>query len=212
MDDRAVPDHVYPDPLPYPHPEDGGGVTDPPANPWPAEEDIFFDWDALYGNQNIDPGFPQGDRTSWSTFDSLNFSESLTPLLPDAPVFNEPDTSNQQQNLAQSQIGNAPIVLPGFNNVAEWLDGAYRPAAPCDHCRRHRLQCLILRRTSDNPNPIPSCSSCVGLFRPCSFGKGEKRQASRFETLSPVLGHLHGLIEEETDGVSLTNPLYYILE
>ncbi|KAL4865018.1 hypothetical protein BDV12DRAFT_156793 [Aspergillus spectabilis] len=208
MDNRAVPDHVYTEPLQYPCAEDGGGVNAPPENPWPVEEDIFFDWDALYGQQNIDLGFPQGDHTSWSTVNSLNFSEPPTPLLSDAAVTNGPNISNKQQTLAPSQTETAPIVLPGFNNVAEWLDGAYRPPAPCDYCRRHRLQCLILRRTSDNPNPIPSCSSCVGLFRPCSFGKGEKRQASRFETLSPVLGHLHGLIEEEGDGVSLTTPLY----
>ncbi|KAL2845055.1 hypothetical protein BJY01DRAFT_235064 [Aspergillus pseudoustus] len=100
---------------------------------------------------------------------------------------------------SQSQVGNAPILVSNFNNVAEWLDGAYRPPKPCDHCRRYRLQCLILRRTGDNPNPVPSCSSCVGLFRPCSFGRGEKRQASRFETLSPVMGHLHGLPEEEAE-------------
>ncbi|KAL5339959.1 hypothetical protein BJX70DRAFT_136599 [Aspergillus crustosus] len=210
MDNRAVPDQVYPDPLQNLQFEHGGGV-DPPAfeGTWPAEtgreEDIFFDWDALYGQQNIDLGFPQGDRTSWSTFDSLNFGESSTPLFLDAQVFDSPNVTSQQTQPEQqhllNEVGNVPGVPANFNNVAEWLDGAYRPLAPCDHCRRHRLQCLILRRTSDNPNPIPSCSSCVGLFRPCSFGRGEKRQPSGFETLSPVLGHLHGLIEEEGHGV-----------
>lgn len=90
-----------------------------------------------------------------------------------------------------------------LSNVSQWLDGAYRPPVPCTHCRRHRLQCLIIRTTPANPNPITSCSSCVALFRECSLSKGEKRQPSRFETFSPVLGHLHGLPEQMEDCVSI---------
>ncbi|KAL4925668.1 uncharacterized protein BDV17DRAFT_271518 [Aspergillus undulatus] len=141
--------------------------------------------------------------------------EALAPLPLEPPTFNinesslapwhdtqpQPQPQAQPEGQPQTQTGTTPIILPGFNNVAQWLDGAYRPTKPCDNCRRHRLQCLILRRTADNPNPVPSCSSCVGLFRPCSFGRGEKRQASGFETLSPVLGHLHGVIEEGDEGV-----------
>jgi hypothetical protein len=167
-----------------------------------VDEDMFFDWDALYGNQAINTGYAQ-DRISWSTFDSLTSTEpSPTPFLGGEQVSSEsPIFSQHDAVFPQNQIGNAPILPSNFNNVAEWLDGAYRPPKPCDHCRRHRLQCLILRRTPDNPNPVPSCSSCVGLFRPCSFGRGEKRQASRFETLAPVMGHLHGLPEEAEGSV-----------
>ncbi|KAJ6003378.1 hypothetical protein N7451_005925 [Penicillium sp. IBT 35674x] len=85
-------------------------------------------------------------------------------------------------------------------NVPQWLDGAYRPPVPCSYCRRHRLQCLILRTTSANPNPVSACSSCVALFRECSLAKGEKRLPSGFETFAPVLGHLHGLPEHTEDG------------
>ncbi|KAJ5772604.1 hypothetical protein N7520_003133 [Penicillium odoratum] len=86
-----------------------------------------------------------------------------------------------------------------LSNVPQWLDGAYRPSVPCRYCRRHRLQCLILRTTSANPNPVSSCSSCVALFRECSLAKGEKRLPSGFETFAPVLGHLHGLPEHTED-------------
>jgi hypothetical protein len=83
-----------------------------------------------------------------------------------------------------------------FTNVSQWLDGAYRPPESCAHCRKHRLQCLVIRTAPANPNPKTSCSSCVALFRECSLAKGEKRQPSVFETFSPVLGHLHGVPEE----------------
>ncbi|RAL10684.1 uncharacterized protein BO97DRAFT_348953 [Aspergillus homomorphus CBS 101889] len=91
----------------------------------------------------------------------------------------------------------------GFVSVSQWLDGAYRPPVPCSYCQRHRLQCLILRTTSANPNPVTSCSSCVALYRECSLAQGEKRQAAGFETISPVFGHLHGVTEmtEERDEI-----------
>ncbi|KAL2823309.1 hypothetical protein BDW59DRAFT_163469 [Aspergillus cavernicola] len=194
MEDQPLSGHPYINPLQGLDLDDDRGVNAAPASSWPVEEDIFFDWDALYGPQGTNIGIPQGDRISWSTFDSLDFNELFpTPLLGGEPALDEPHIPFPSQSTNS-------ILPSGFNNVAEWLDGAYHPAMPCDHCRRHRLQCLILRRTTDNPNPVPACSSCVGLFRPCSFGRGEKRQASRFETLSPVLGHLHGVIEEESEG------------
>jgi hypothetical protein len=180
------------------------GVDPSLANSCPVgvDEDMFFDWDALYGNQAINTGYAQ-DRISWSTFDSLVSTEPSPTPFPGGEQFptQPPIFSQHDAAFSQNQMGNAPILPSNFNNVAEWLDGAYRPPKPCDHCRRHRLQCLILRRTPDNPNPVPSCSSCVGLFRPCSFGRGEKRQASRFETLAPVMGHLHGLPEEAEGSV-----------
>lgn len=201
MDDWVVPNDTDAGFLQYPHTEDQRGVDAPPTGSWPVEEDMFFDWDALYGIRDQDTSNSQVDRTPWSTLDFLHTTEpSLTPLSGGERVFNEPEI-NEPDILGRTQPGNAPVVSERFNDVAEWLDGAYRPPNPCDNCRRHRFQCLILRRTADNPNPVPSCSSCVGLFRPCSFSRpGEKRQPCGFETLSPVLGHLHGVIEEGDEG------------
>ncbi|KAL4935093.1 hypothetical protein BDV06DRAFT_217675 [Aspergillus oleicola] len=216
MDGRALPNNIFAGSLQDTDLHNGRGVDAPDGSyswPPPVQDDMFFDWGALYGTQDTDFGVTQGDRSSseWSGLDFLSFDATPPPPLsgelgvappmnihePTFSTSNEVDLAQNQTRLQpQTQTQTGPIVLPGFNNVAQWLDGAYRPSKPCDNCRRHRLQCLILRRTADNPNPVPSCSSCVGLFRPCSFGRGEKRQASGFETLSPVMGHLHGVIEE----------------
>ncbi|KAJ5848076.1 hypothetical protein N7455_012033 [Penicillium solitum] len=97
--------------------------------------------------------------------------------------------------LAAEYVGPS-LPQPSLTNVSQWLDGAYRPPVSCSYCRKHRLQCLILRTTPANPNPKNACSSCVALFRECSLAKGEKRLPSVFETFSPVLGHLHGVPED----------------
>lgn len=77
------------------------------------------------------------------------------------------------------------------------LQGGWRPPAPCNHCRRLRLQCFMLQTTNANPNPITACSSCVALYRHCSLAGPAKRQASTFETPNPVIGQLHGVYEDE---------------
>ncbi|KAL1954404.1 hypothetical protein VTO42DRAFT_1219 [Malbranchea cinnamomea] len=92
------------------------------------------------------------------------------------------------------------LMRSGFMSVSQWLDGAYCPPAPCSYCRKHRLQCLIIRTTPANPNPVTSCSSCVALYRECSLAQGEKRQPSEFETMSLALGNLHGVTEKGEDG------------
>ncbi|KAJ5597880.1 hypothetical protein N7537_007964 [Penicillium hordei] len=97
--------------------------------------------------------------------------------------------------LATEYVGPS-LPQSSLTNVSQWLDGAYRPPVSCSYCRKHRLQCLILRTTPANPNPKNACSSCVALFRECSLAKGEKRLPSGFETISPVLGHLHGVPED----------------
>jgi hypothetical protein len=91
------------------------------------------------------------------------------------------------------------IINPAndFGNVPEWLSGSYRPPAACTYCRHRRLQCLVIRTSEVNPNPVLSCTSCVALFRECSLSGGEKRRPSGFETVTPVYGQLHGVTEEE---------------
>jgi hypothetical protein len=77
-------------------------------------------------------------------------------------------------------------------------NGGWRPPEPCNHCKRLRLQCFILQTTDANPNPVNSCSSCVALFRNCSLAERSKRSHSQFETARPVIGHLHGVNEEDS--------------
>lgn len=150
---------------------------------------------------------PQAD---WNTLDDFFFCSSDSTGLQwsrfmeeaqDYPIHQTTEHLIQPEPENSENLGD---FCPAQNlaNVPQWLDGAYRPPIPCSHCRRHRLQCLILRTTSANPNPVTSCSSCVALFRECSLAKGEKRLPSRFETFSPVLGHLHGLPEDAEYGIA----------
>lgn len=132
----------------------------------------------------------------WMSSESHHF-QSDEQVTQDPQVQASSDLNEFSSQLGTESSGIFP-PQPNLNNVSQWLDGAYRPPAPCTHCRRHRLQCLIIRTTSANPNPKTSCSSCVALFRECSLAKGEKRHPSGFETLVPVLGHLHGVPEDET--------------
>lgn len=82
-----------------------------------------------------------------------------------------------------------------YDHVLDPRTNAYRPPVPCEYCRKHRLQCLIIRTTKVNPNPIAACSSCVALFRSCSLADKAKRHPSNFETNYPVVGGLHGITE-----------------
>lgn len=166
------------------------------------EECPFFDWDLFTHDTNSPTNLLE---PQW---DSLESNDTLDPNT----IFSPPnqDTRFTTQDLNSEFIPPANLTTTvnlrqpghGFSDVSQWLDGAYSPPHPCSYCRRHRLQCLILRTTSANPNPITSCSSCAALFRECSLALGEKRQASRFETQVPVLGHLHGVTEEGDDGLA----------
>lgn len=166
------------------------------------ETQVSGDW--LAGDPTVDPN-ALGDfyfcssepvQLAWPQWLGL---ESQTPSPYQEQhhsALASPETESRP--LPDIEIGDSANTTPLSNlaNVSQWLDGAYRPPVLCTHCRKHRLQCLIIRTTSANPNPVTSCSSCVALFRECSLSKGEKRLPSRFETFSPVLGHLHGLPEQ----------------
>lgn len=89
---------------------------------------------------------------------------------------------------------------PPADDFLRFIEGAHRPPVACSYCRYNRLQCLIIKTTHANPNPVTSCSSCVALFRECSLAIGEKRRPSEFETHDPIVGHLHG-VEERYEGL-----------
>ncbi|KAL4893735.1 hypothetical protein BDV59DRAFT_201507 [Aspergillus ambiguus] len=155
----------------------------------PPDHDPMFDFIPEY------PQLPLGD-----------------PAWPD-PLDWVPNQWMTHDIAAAAPIQASPVPAPAeaaaahtLTDVTQYLDGAYSPPTPCTYCRRHRLQCLIIRTTPANPNPVTSCSSCVALFRECSLAHGEKRQASRFETHAPVLGHLHGLREQTEDTNAAAGP------
>lgn len=186
-----------PGPLMHPDPTSAGIFNTDPAGNWLAE-DPLYDWT------------PPTDFSQLAT-DQTSFEWSYGADPAGSGFYEVQPQFAQQQFQQQDETAeslNPPLELPdsvlrerGFRDVGGWLGGAYCPPFPCSYCRQHRLQCLILRTTSANPNPVTSCSSCVALFRECSLARGEKREPSGFETLSPVLGHLHGVTEQMEDGV-----------
>ncbi|KAL5362875.1 hypothetical protein BJX96DRAFT_167011 [Aspergillus floccosus] len=144
--------------------------------------------------------------------EGLHIVDPFFPFTPDYQLNPPGDPSwpttldwdiNQWMTVTDDMVQPAPASgdINHLTDVTQWLDGAYAPPNPCTYCRRHRLQCLIIRTTPANPNPVTSCSSCVALFRECSLAHGEKRQPSGFETLAPVLGNLHGLREHTEDAI-----------
>ena len=98
--------------------------------------------------------------------------------------------------LKSSELAGIYPECPSTVDAFCLINGARRPSEPCDHCRRLRLQCIILQTTLANPNPVSCCSSCAALFRDCSLANEGKRLPSLFETPQPVIGQLHGIGEE----------------
>ncbi|KAB8202012.1 hypothetical protein BDV34DRAFT_228739 [Aspergillus parasiticus] len=195
-----------PDDGPADGPADGIDVPDMNFLNWPLEENAAFDWDAL--NAELFSASSDPNHEQWSQWIASDPSEqahmsSGFPINGDSTV-PPPETQINKTGAPAfidqpTELYNPVPMRRGLTDVTQFLDGAYCPPHPCSYCRKHRLQCLIIRTTPANPNPITSCSSCVALFRECSLAIGEKRQPSGFETLAPAIGHLHGLRELSED-------------
>ncbi|KAF4466460.1 Homeobox meis3-B [Fusarium albosuccineum] len=149
------------------------------------------------------PGFPSVQIDWNASFQQAKAAADAPAddLQKDFSFLNQPATTDWGIP-APLPTNNDPIKTP-LTTIDEFFikNGASRPPAPCTNCRRRRLQCLILHTTADNPNPTKSCSSCVALFRECSMSGRQKREPSAFETLEPVIGHLHGVSEHGILGV-----------
>ncbi|KAJ5089626.1 Homeodomain [Penicillium argentinense] len=200
MDPRLQPNSAPPRRLPESLPEPGlSGILDSNVPEGWLHENSQADWNALH-----DFYFCSSDPTNleWSQFTGLDSHQSSVTSERNYSVLQPADVPSQhfQEHRDLTELTDISAPLPDLANVPQWLDGAHRPPVPCNYCRRHRLQCLIIRTTAANPNPVTACSSCVALFRECSLARGEKRHPSGFETFSPVLGHLHGLPEDTEDG------------
>ncbi|PTB69239.1 hypothetical protein BBK36DRAFT_1110591 [Trichoderma citrinoviride] len=132
-----------------------------------------------------------------SSFDGT----SPLPLDPGSASHAQPLWASEPQQHHEQQQPSTQGVARNLNVIDEFFikNGAHRPPVPCNYCQRLRLQCLILQTTEANPNPVSSCSSCVALYRDCSLAERGKREASAYETVLPVIGHLHG-VREEVDG------------
>ena len=174
------------------------GFSDTLSDTRAEDQSPIFDWNALEYSPS---GIPDGGTINGLVTDTSQLSGEPSNLDPSHESLQNPDLPSYS-NMDFTYAQDLELTQKGYTNLQQWLEGTYRPPAPCTYCRRHRLQCLTIRTTSANPNPVTSCSTCVALFRECSLSKGEKRQPSGFETLSPVMGHLHGVTEHPEDGVS----------
>ncbi|KAF5862987.1 hypothetical protein ETB97_010919 [Aspergillus alliaceus] len=173
---------------------------------WPPEENAIFDWDALNAELLGAPSDPNCEQ--WSLLMATDLpGQSVMPSLhtiQSDTLVPSPETQINAAGVPATlnrppELYNPVPMRRGLTDVTQFLDGAYCPPHPCSYCRKHRLQCLIIRTAPANPNPVTACSSCVALFRECSLAVGEKRQPSGFETLVPAIGHLHGLRELSED-------------
>lgn len=178
------------------------GMLDADASSDWLSDDPMVDWNVL---NDFYFCAPEPTSPEWPQWTGLETPAFTTTEEQDSSGLQTAEVSSEPTSAGPAGVVTDTLPRETLKNVSQWLDGAYHPPVPCSYCRRHRLQCLIIRTTSANPNPITSCSSCVALFRECSLSRGEKRLPSRFETFTPVLGHLHGLPEQMEDGVSRTH-------
>ncbi|OBT75237.1 hypothetical protein VF21_05598, partial [Pseudogymnoascus sp. 05NY08] len=172
-------------------------------------DDLILDWNAV--DEFYYPPSDPSDN-AWPQLMSPTSSYMPTPdgqfEMPNCEDLQVLYTSHNFATTLAADNVDLSLPEPSLKDVSQWLNGAHRCLVPCSYCRKSRLQCLILQTTSANPNPRSACSSCVALFRECSFAKGEKRPTSGFETLSPVLGHLHGVTENIEDGHQVDEGLF----
>lgn len=167
------------------------------SDSWLSDE-VLSEWNMLNDFYFCSSAPASSEWPTWMNQEIPTPDREAVPIFPSEDLPGESLSSMQPTDDASAHS----IPLQSLGNVSQWLEGAFRPPVPCSYCRKHRLQCLTIRTTAANPNPVTSCSSCVALFRECSLSRGEKRLASGFETFTPVLGHLHGLPEHTQATVS----------
>ncbi|TPX16210.1 uncharacterized protein E0L32_004205 [Thyridium curvatum] len=179
------------------HPEGQDEVAERPF----SEQGINLDHSQLYTSSHDEGTWPwlvSPVESIGSTNDASDLDFDWFTGLPGqeqeaAPLGFEPTgtTEDPQFNVTQLALHQQVQNDDFFAKI-----GAWRPPAPCSHCRRLRLQCFIIQRKAANPNPFLACSSCVALYRECSLSGQEKRPPLPFETARPVVGQLHGVNEE----------------
>jgi hypothetical protein len=164
------------------------GVGGQPVQPWEFSLDIVQHDNQSPFDYNTGP-------------DKLDYGSRIQhpPSAEDGHVNTNPYMA--ETDLLQDWPFDGRDSVPMNRDFLQWIDGAHRPPVSCSYCRYHRLECLVIRTTLANPNPVSACSSCVALFRECSLAIGKKRVASEFETNEPIIGHLHGVNEEYQNGL-----------
>lgn len=189
----------------------------------------FFDPETFDWTQSLSASFDDADAlqsdeiNAWSSIYTAPEHETVPvmtaenagthfPLDSPEPVSNPLQPVTHQSRVSKQGDAIAGIEEVLYDHVLDPRTNAYRPPVPCEYCRKHRLQCLIIRTTKANPNPIAACSSCVALFRSCSLAAKAKRHPSDFETNYPVVGGLHGITEANASIGRLTQSSSTLME
>ncbi|KAI9786555.1 MAG: hypothetical protein M1816_007879 [Peltula sp. TS41687] len=89
--------------------------------------------------------------------------------------------------------------MAGFGDFPSWIPRIAIPTFPCDYCRSRHLECLLVCEGRS------SCSSCIALFRECSFvRKGPDAKEDELPLEPRRLDTLHGVVEDAVTGGGLT--------
>lgn len=169
-----------------------------------------FDWSQdLWASFDDAVTLQRNDTNTWSSMCPAPEHEVVPAMTAgNASTILPPESSHSVSELVQPAPQTSPASKQGdaiagiedvlYDHIHDPRTNSYRPPVPCEYCRAHRLQCLIIRTTDVNPNPIAACTSCVALFKSCSLADKVKRHPSNFETNYPVVGGLHGIKETNT--------------
>ena len=106
--------------------------------------DLMEDWSSSFPDLDM---LLDATGSEFQSFDSNGLDAGV---IPDVTV-PRPDASLE----LQPQLWRDDPVMEEFF----LKNGASRPPAPCDHCRRRKLQCFLIQTTPSNPNPTTACST-----------------------------------------------------
>ncbi|KAI9804176.1 MAG: hypothetical protein M1825_001578 [Sarcosagium campestre] len=102
-------------------------------------------------------------------------------------------------SLAENELSLIAENLPAFDDFAHWIPRYVKPAFPCEYCRSKGLECFVRDEGQSG------CSSCITLFRPCSFSKSDTALDRSVATERPnAIDTLHGVSEDAVTAGALT--------
>ncbi|KAH0566471.1 hypothetical protein GP486_000141 [Trichoglossum hirsutum] len=151
----------------------------------------YFDFDqASYAEHGQHVGLPSAelscDTLKVPEEDNVDDSDFLLRLGDDFMSFSQPCFGATQDTIMDS--------MACFDDFQSWIPKTFKPAAPCDCCRRSKFECLIVYEGQS------ACSSCVALSKPCSFAKPQLDSNGELKSLPSTFRENQGLHGVSEDG------------
>ncbi|KAI9867635.1 MAG: hypothetical protein M1813_008435 [Trichoglossum hirsutum] len=149
----------------------------------------YFDFDqASFTEHDQHVGLPSAELACDTLKSPEDDSDFLLRMGDDFISFSQPCFDSTQDTIMDS--------MACFDDFQSWIPKTFKPAAPCDCCRRSKFECLIVYEGQS------ACSSCVALSKPCSFAKPPQLDSSgEIDSLPRIPGGnqgLHGVSEDGT--------------